>query len=144
MRRRLGLISSFAALILVLAVPGTALGATYTYTIQKNTCTTSGGASGHGQINYQVKLTEYGWSSANKFTFTAKGQHRNVGSSRWRTEWNFGTFTYRFNNDGGNTWYSRWYKFNPGDYQWHRIKVVLKVWRGSRLLAKKTVYSRSC
>jgi hypothetical protein len=143
MRRRLTLLSSLVALMLVLALPGTTLAASYTYTIQQNTCTASGGKFGYGQVNFTVKMTEYS-KSANKFTFTGKGQHRNIGSSRWTNEYNFGTFTYRFEDNAISHWYSRYFRYSPADGAWHRIKVVLKVWHGGVLLAYKTVYSRSC
>lgn len=144
MRRRLAFASTLIALVLVFAVPGTTLGATFTYTIQSNTCSASGGDWGYGHLYFRVQLKEYGWSGANKFTFTAKAQHRALGSTRWRVDHNYGTHTYRFTNNGNNTSYARWYSFDPGDYAWHRIKVVLKVWHGTRLLAKKTVYGKRC
>lgn len=143
MRRRLTFLSSFIALLLVMALPGSTLAASYTYTVQEDTCTASGGDYGYGHLHFQVKMTEYS-KLANKFTFTGKAQHRNVGFSRWYTDWNFGTFTYWFNANNSNTWYSRWFNYHPDDFAWHRIKVVLKVWRNGLLLAKKTLYGEYC
>jgi hypothetical protein len=144
MRRRLAFVSTLIALVLVLALPGTTLGATFTYSIQSNTCSASGGKYGYGHLYFKVQLKEYGWSGANKFTFNAKVQHRSLGSSRWVVDANDGTRTYRFTNNGANTTYARWYSYDPHDNGWHRFKVVLKVWKGTRLLAKKTVYGKTC
>lgn len=143
MRRRLTLFSSLVALMLVLALPGTTLASSYTYAIQDNTCTASGGDYGYGHLHFSVKMTEYS-NSANKFTFTGKVQHRNLGSSRWTTDWSFGTYTYRFLAGRSNTWYTRWFDYSPGDFAWHRIKVQLKVWHNGVPLAYKTVYGDDC
>ncbi len=144
MRRRLAFLSTLAALVLVLALPGTTLGATFTYTVQQNICRSSGGNHGYGHLYYQVKLTEYGNSGANKFTFNAKVQHKNLGATRWVTEWNFGTFTRTFRSNSNTNWYSRWWSYDPNDVNWHRFKVTLKVWHSSVLLASRTLYGKTC
>ena len=132
--------------MLALALPGTTLagGSDFTYNVQKNTCTTSGGDYGYGWQYFKVKLTEWGNSGANKFTFTGKAQHKSLGSSRWYTDWNYGTFTWWFNDDGSNNWYERWYTFDPNDFAWHRVKVTLKVWHNNILLAKRTLLGKTC
>lgn len=144
MRRRLAFLSTLAALVLVLALPATTLAATFTYTIQKNTCATSGGDHGYGHIYYQVKLTEYGNSGANKFTISGKLQHKKLGSSKWVTEWNPGTFTKTFKSNSKTNWYIRWWSYDPNDNNWHRFKVTLKVWHSGTLLAMKTLYGKTC
>ncbi len=144
MRRRLAFASTLVALLLVFALPATTLGATYTYQVKKNVCTVSGGSHGFGHLYFKVKLTEWGNSGANKFTFTAKAQHRNLGGSRWKTAYKFGTFTYNFLSNGSSYNYVRWYTYDPADFAWHRIKVVLKVWHNGSLLAKRTLYGKDC
>lgn len=143
MRRRLTFLSSFIALLLVMALPGTTLGASYTYSVKEDTCTTSGGNHGYGHLHFSVKMTEYS-KTANKFTFTGKAQHRNLGSSRWTTDWNAGTFTWTFRANSANNSYTRWWTYDPDDFAWHRFKVQLKVWRSGLLLAKKTLYGDYC
>ncbi len=143
MHRRLTLFSSVVALGLVLALPGVTLGSSYTYSIQENTCTTSGGDYGYGHVHFSVKMTEYS-QMANKFTFSAKLQHKEVGGSRWYTDWSAGTFTWLFNANSVNNYYTRWWTYDPGDFAWHRFKVQLKVWRGGILLAGKTLYGKTC
>ena len=143
MRRRLSLLSSLVALVLVLALPGATLGASYTYSIQEDTCNASGGDHGYGHLYFEVKMTEYS-KSANKFTFTGKAQHREIGGSRWYTDWNYGTYTRYFASNSSNNWYTRWFDYDPDDYGWHRIRVVLKVWHDGLLLASKTVQGEYC
>ena len=144
MRRRLTLFSSVLAIMLVMILPATTLAANYTYNVKKNTCTASGGDYGYGHFYFKVRLTEWGNSGANKFTFTGKAQHKNLGSSRWYTDWNYGTFTWWFNDDGSNNWYERWYSFDPNDFAWHRVKVTLKVWHNNTLLAKRSLLGKTC
>ena len=143
MRRRLTFLSALVAWVLVLVLPGTALGATYTYVVTEDTCNASGGDYGYGELHFSVKLTEYS-RVANKFTFAGNAQHREIGSTRWRNDWNFGTFSYWFASNGTNNNYTRWFKYHPGDFAWHRMKVVLKVWHNGTLLARKTVYGDYC
>jgi hypothetical protein len=143
MRRRLGFLSTLAALVLVLALPGATLAASYTYTVTKNTCTASGGTYGYGVVHFTVKLTEYS-NSANKFTFAGKGQRRSLGGSHWTTDYNFGTFTWHFNANSINNSYTRYFDFWPGDFAWHRIQVTLKVWHNGTLLAQKTIHGKEC
>jgi hypothetical protein len=144
MRRRLTLASTTLAILLALLLPATVAAASYTYTVQKNTCTVSGGDNGYGHFYFKVKLQENGWSDANKFTFAAKAQHKELGGGRWYTSYNWGTFTWTFPDNGDNYWYSRWYTYDPPDFAWHRIKVVLKVWHNGTLLASRTLYSKTC
>jgi hypothetical protein len=144
MRRRLGLLSSLIALGLILALPATTLGATYTYSIQHNTCRTSGGDHGFGHLYFEVKMTEWGNTAANKFTFSAKAQHKAIGGSRWYTDWNAGTYTRYFRANSATNWYTRWWSYHPNDFAWHRFKVVLKVWHSGILLASKTLYGKTC
>jgi hypothetical protein len=144
MRRRLAFGSSILAIVLVLVLPATTLAATFTYIVQEDTCSASGGDYGYGHLYFKVKLTETGNSHANKFTFTAKAQHKNLGGTRWYTDMNFGKFTYNFPSNGATNWYSRWYSYDPGDFAWHRITVTLKVWHNSTLLAKRTVHGSRC
>ena len=144
MRRRLTFFSSTIAILLVMALPATTLAADYTYKVKSNTCNASGGDNGYGHLYFKVRLTEYGNSGANKFTFSGKAQHKDLGSSRWQTGWNYGTFTWWFNDNGSNNWYDRWYSYDPPDFAWHRIKVTLKVWHNGILLAKKTLYGETC
>jgi hypothetical protein len=143
MHRRLTLFSSLVALALVLVLPGVTLGATYTYSIQENTCTASGGDNGYGHVHFSVKMTEYS-TVANKFTFNAKLQHREVGSTRWYTDWNAGTFSWTFKANSVNNNYTRWWTYDPDDFAWHRFKVQLKVWRSGILLASKTLLGEYC
>jgi hypothetical protein len=143
MRRRTTLLSSLVALVIVLSLPGTTLGASYTYTIKDDTCSASGGDFGYGHLRFEVKLTEYS-KTANKFTFNAKAQRRNLGSTRWTTDWNAGTFTWTFAANSTNNWYTRWWTYDPDDFAWHRFKVQLKVWRGGFVLAQKTLYGETC
>ena len=145
MRRRLAFLSTVIALALVLVLPASALAANpFKYQILSDQCTSSAGNHGYGRLHLEVKQIEYGNSGANKMTFTASVQHRNLGSSRWRTEARFGTFTHRFANTRANNWYTRWYSWHPSDGNWHRIKVVLKVWHNGFLLAHKTVLGHYC
>ncbi len=145
MRRRIGFLSTFVALLLIFALPAaTVSAATFTYRVQKNTCSTSGGAHGYGKVYFKVKLTEYGNSGANKFTFSAAAQQRNLGSSRWYTVSKYGAFKYTFPSNRNSYYYIRWYSYHPGNVNWHRIKVTMKVWHSGRLLAKRTIYSKSC
>ena len=144
MRRRLTLLSSLVALVLVLTLPGTTLAASYTYAVQENTCNSSGGDNGYGHLHYAVKMTERGNTAANKFTFSAKVQHRALGSSHWYTDWNAGTFTWTFKANSTTHYYTRWWSYDPNDYAWHRFKVVLKVWHSGILLASKTLYGKTC
>ena len=144
MRRRLTLLSSMIALLLIFVLPAsTVTAATYTYRVKSNQCSATGGNHGYGHLYFKVRLQEYS-QVANKFTMAAKVQHRNLGSSRWRTDWNFGTFTYRFPANSANYWYARWWSYDPGDFAFHRMQVVLKVWRGSTLLASRTIYGKTC
>ena len=144
MRRRLAFLSTLIALALVLVLPATTMAASYTYQVKNNTCTASGGDYGWGHLYFKVKLTEWGNTGANKFTFTAKAQHKNLGGNRWYTDWNYGTDTYTFPNNGATYYYVKWYSYDPGDLAWHRIKVTMKVWHNGTLLAKKTIYGKTC
>lgn len=144
MRRRLTLLSSLVALVLVLALPGTTLAASYTYAVQANTCKSSGGDHGYGRLHFSVKMTEWGNTAANKFTFSAKLQHKELGESRWYTTWNAGTFTWTFGANSATNYYTRWWTYDPDDFAWHRFKVQLKVWHSGMLLASKTLYGKTC
>lgn len=144
MRRRLTFVSSAVALLLVFVLPAaTVSAATYTYQVKANQCSASGGDYGYGELYFKVRLQE--WSQvANKFTFAAKIQHKNLGGSRWYTDWNYGTFVYTFPANGSDYWYTRWWDYDPDDLAWHRIRVVLKVWRGGTLLASKVLVGKTC
>lgn len=144
MRRRLAFFSTLIALLLVLALPATTLGASYTYQVQKNTCSASGGTFGYGHMVFKVKLTEWGNTPANKFTYAAKVQHRNIGSRRWTTESTWTTFAYRFPQSSSSYWYTRWWDYDPHHFAWHRIVVQMKVWHNNSLLATRTIKGRYC
>lgn len=144
MRRRLAFLSTLIALGLVMLLPATTFAASYTYDVKSNTCTASGGNNGYGHLYFKVRMTEWGNTSANKFTFSAKAQHKDLGSSRWYTGSNFGTFTWTFPDNSSTNWYQRWWSYDPPDFAWHRFKVVLKVWHGGFLLASKTLYGKTC
>lgn len=144
MRRRLAFLSTLVALVVVLLLPATTMASSFTFDVQNNTCSVSGGDHGYGNLYFRVKLTEYGNSGANKFTFSAKAQHRNLGSSRWYTDWNAGTFVRTFTDNGATNWYTRWWSYDPNDFAFHRFKVTLKVWHGGTLLAMRTLLGADC
>ena len=142
--RRLSLASTMLALLLLVILPGTTAAASYTYTIKSNTCSASGGQYGYGHLYFKVRISEYGNSGANRFSYSAKVQDRALGSYRWHTDWNAGTYNYYFSDDSGSYWYQYWWSYDPGNFAFHRFKVVLKVYSGSFLLASKTLYGKTC
>jgi aspartate/tyrosine/aromatic aminotransferase len=146
MRRRFALLWTMVVLGAALALPATTAAGSgdFSYTIKSNTCSSSGGQHGYGHIYFKVKLQEMGHSGANKFTFDAKVQHRNLGSSHWSTEWTWSRFTYTFADNGNSTWYTRWYSYDPDEYAWHRIVMTLKVWDGGYLLASRKLNGKYC
>ena len=145
MRRRFALLWTMVVLGAALALPATTVaGSDFVYTTQKNTCSSSGGNWGYGHIKLQLKLQEYGYSGANKFTFDAKVQHRDLGSSHWYTEDSWARFTYTFPDNGSNYWYQRWYTYDPSEYAWHRIVMTLKVWHNGTLLASRKINGKYC
>jgi hypothetical protein len=144
MRRRFTLFWTLLIIALALSLPAATMAASFTYTVKKNTCTASGGYYGYGQLYFKVRMDEYGRSGANKFTMDAKLQHRNVGGSRWRTEYKWTRDTYTFPNNSASYSYVSWYSYQPNDFAWHRIVVTLKVWNGGTLLAKQVLRGKSC
>jgi hypothetical protein len=145
MRRRLSLLSFLTALLLIFVLPAaTVSAATFTYEVRRNVCQSTGGDYGYGHLYFKVRLNEFGNSGANKFTFAAKAQHKNLGGSRWVTEYNYGTDTYTFPSNNQSYWYTMWYSYDPDDFAWHRIRVALKVWHGSTLLASRVVIVKYC
>jgi hypothetical protein len=143
-RKRSALLWTLAVLLLALSLPATTIAATFTYTVKANVCKPSGGDFGYGRLYFEVRLDEYGKSGANKFTFDAKVQHRNIGSRTWRTEFKWNRFAYSFPNNKASYHYTRWFSYHPADYAWHRIVVNLKVWNGGLLLAKRKLIGKSC
>jgi hypothetical protein len=145
MRRRLTLASTFVAILLIFVLPvSTVSAATYTYNVKSNQCSPVGGGSGYGHMYFKVRLQEYGWSGANKFTFAGKVQHKNLGGHTWRTDWNAGTFTYYFADNDDSNWYTRWWSYDPNDLAWHRFVITLKVWHNGSPLASRTLYGKVC
>lgn len=145
MRRRLTFASTLIALLLMFVLPAsTVTAADFTYTVKSNTCSATGGDYGYGHLYFKVKLKEWGNTGANKFTFAGKAQHKNLGGGSWVTEYNYGTFVYTFPDNSDSWYYTRWWSYDPADGNWHRLKVVLKVWHNSTLLASRTLYGKTC
>ena len=83
MRRRLTFVSTLIALLMIFVLPAsTVSAATFEYNVRKNTCTASGGDNGYGHLFFKVKLYEWGNTGANKFTFAAKAQHKELGQQQ--------------------------------------------------------------
>ena len=144
MRRRLALSSSILAILLVLVLPATTFASSFTYTVQTNQCDASGGNNGYGFIKLEVQLKESGWSGANAFSWDAKFQHREVGSTRWYNADSWSRDWYTFPNDGRSFSYSFWYSYHPDDFAWHRIVIKLRVWHNNSVLASRTIKGDYC
>ena len=142
--RRLGFASTVMALLLLVILPGTTAAASYNYQVKSNTCKATGGYYGYGHLFFKVQINEYGNSGANRFAFAAKVMDKDIYSSRWHTDWNAGTYNYYFPDSSSSYWYVYWWSYDPGNFAFHRFKVVLKVYDGSFLLASKTLYGKTC
>jgi hypothetical protein len=138
MRKRLMLFATLVLTIVALALPSTAAAASpYTYVVLENSC------SGD-EPEITVKMIKPAGYHPDKFTIDARGQHRNIGATRW---WNESARTHF------QVWvpnqYAKWswkksLSWNPPDSQWHRIKVTMRVWRNGSIIAYKTINSVAC
>jgi hypothetical protein len=142
--RHTGLLT-LALLALAVVAPGpTSAAGEFVFEIRSNSCTSTGGDFGHGEVLLKVRVTENGLSGANKFTLAAVAQHYTARTDTWQTELTFDFVKVVFLNDANSYRHTRWYAYDPKDKHKHRVVVVIKVWHNKTVLAKKTITSKAC
>jgi hypothetical protein len=143
MRKRFGLLWALVVLGAALALPATtaAGGGGYTYTVLQNYCY---GPYNSSSVYFKVKNQAAGWTDANKLTIEAWAQEKN---GSWYNIYHWAKAIYSYYRDGSKHWLTRWYSWEPNSsasVYWHRIKLRLRAWDGSYLLASKVLYSKQC
>lgn len=135
---------AFAALAFVVPGPAQAAPADFQFEVLRNKCKTTGGDFNHGEVLLKVRVTEIGASGANKFTLAAVAQHHKHSNNTWQQEYTWDTFKVTFPDDANSYHHTRWFAYDPKDKSEHRIVLVMKVLHNKRVLASKTVTSKSC
>lgn len=143
--RRAGLLA-LTLLVLAAMAPGPASAAPsdFEFNVLRNRCTTSGGDFGRGEVLLKVRVTEIGLSGANKFTLSAVAQHYKARTDTWVNEYSWNTFKVTFPNDANSYHHTRWFAYDPKDRRKHQIVLVVKVWHNRKVLASRTITSKSC
>ena len=139
--RRIALLCTFAIAATGMALPSSAAAATnvapssgYTYRIIYNYCSA-------GAAYMKVKETAAGYTAANRLTIKIKAQEKRGGV--WRTVHKFPLQSYRFRANGTAHWLKAWANWYNSHY-YVRLVFKLKVFKGTRLLAYKTLRSVRC
>ena len=144
-RTRRGWLLALALVAATLVAPApTRAAGEFEFKILRNSCTTSGADFGHGEVLLKVRVTENGLSGANKFTLAAVAQHYQSSTDTWRDEYNWDAFKVKFPDDANSYYHTRWFAYDPNDNKEHQIVVTIRVWHNKRVLASKTITSRSC
>jgi hypothetical protein len=137
-RRRLALPGLMVALLILLALPATAsAGSAYSYRVIENYCD-------GGEPNIRVRMIKPAGYYPNKFTIDATGQHSNSGNGNWSKESSTSHFSKTVPNQYARFTWTKGIYWDPPDNQWHRIKVIMKVWDDGHVVAQRTIYSVKC
>lgn len=141
--RRAGLL---CLVLIALAAPSPAQAAPtdFTFEVLRNRCTDTAKDFGYGEVLLKVKVTEHGASGANKFTLKAVAQHYKAARKTWVAEYAFDKVKVKFPDDQNSYYHVRWFAYDPKEGKEHRIVLKMKVLHNRKVLASKTVISKSC
>lgn len=145
MRKRFSLLL-LVALLGVLVLPGQAIAAPFTVTIERDTCVAGAGKYGFGQHVLRVRIIEYGKSGANKFTFTGQVWHLPLRgkNKKWTKEYQWPTYETTFPNNNESYYVSRQFAYAPNHNAYHAIVVRVSAWNGSTRLYTKLIEGKTC
>jgi len=142
---------SFAAsitMLLLLGLPGSTLAnSPWGYTILKNTCTASGGASGYGKNVLSIEMYENGTSGVGQLT--ARAVEQEYSSGAWHAIRDYGWSGTKFFEDNAksHTWtYGKRYDVGAaGAGLKHRMVIKMTFGNGTAYpVANKKVIGQAC
>ena len=154
--KSVGLVWVLVVSALALMLPATAAAAyPYTYVLERDVGTRSGGYNGHGVVRLQVRMQEWGASGTEKFKAYVRLQRSTPGSRTWSTIKSWYNSSQVFNDDRtSHEWtVGRRHDFtatqSSGSY-YHRLVMRMEWWEdnggvaGEETLFEKTIYGKVC
>jgi hypothetical protein len=145
MRKRLAAQVLPCALLALLLLPATASAApSFGTTVPTNTCVAGAGKYGFGLGVLRVRVTEYGRSGANRFTFRGQVWHLPIHGTKWTKEYEWPIFEETFPNDSASYWALRKFAYAPNHNAYHKIVVRVSAWHNAKLLYSKKVMGATC
>jgi hypothetical protein len=146
--RRLSLSSFMALAVALVLATGVAAGSTSTATIS-NSCTTSGGAHGYGQVELKVRATEMGKSGVTHIRFVAWLEHQSrADGGAWMRHLKQARTTNSWENtraDHSRTFFVLWDIGGDAAVYMHRINLTVRFLNGSgNAVATHHVISAAC
>jgi hypothetical protein len=130
--------------LLAAAVPAPAQAASFTVTVERDTCVAGAGKYHLGQGVLRVRIIEYGKSGATKFTWVAQVWHLPIRGTQWSREHQWTTYETTFKNDKASHYESRQYAYAPNHNAYHKIVLRVSAWNGATRLYSKLVQGKTC
>jgi hypothetical protein len=130
--------------LFALVVPGTAQAASFTVTVERDTCVAGAGKYHLGQGVLRVRIIEYGKSGANRFTWVGQVWHLPIRGTKWTKEHQWPTYETTFKNDTSSHYESRQYAYAPNHNAYHKIVLRVSAWNGATLLYTKLIQGKTC
>jgi hypothetical protein len=132
-----------ALALFAVVVPNTAQAASFTVTVERDTCVSGAGKYHLGQGVLRLRIIEYGKSGANKFTWVAQVWHLPIKGGKWSKEHEW-QYTTPFPNDKASHYESRQFAYAPNHNAYHKIVVRVSAWRGTTRLYSKYFEGKTC
>lgn len=131
--------------LLAVAVPTpTHAAGSFSTTVERNTCVAGAGKYGFGQGVLRVRVTEFGKSGANRFTFLGQVWHRRLRGTEWKLEYQWRQYQTTFPDDGNSYWNSRQFAYAPDHNAYHKLAVRVQAWHDNTLLYTKRIVGAMC
>jgi hypothetical protein len=145
MRKRLATLLIPCALLCLMLLPGqVAAAASFTTTVERDTCVAGAGKYGFGQGVLRVRVIEYNKSGANKFTFTAQVWHLPLHGSKWTKEYDWPVYSTTFPDNNASYYNSRQFAYAPDHNAYHKIVVRVRALHDSTVLYSKLIQGKKC
>jgi hypothetical protein len=129
--------------LFALVVPGTAQAASFTVTVERDTCVSGAGKYHLGQGVLTVRIIEYDKSGANKFTWVAQVWHLPIKGTKWTKEHEW-QYTTTFPNDKASHYESRKFAYAPNHNAYHKIVLRVSAWQGTTRLYTRYLEGKTC
>jgi hypothetical protein len=133
-----------AAALFAVAAPVPAQAASFTVTVERDTCVAGAGKYGFGQGVLRVRIIEYGKSGANRFTFRAQVWHLPLHGTKWTKEYEWPLYEATFPNNKESYYSSRQYAYAPNHNAYHKIVVRVRALNGDTVLYSKLIQGKTC
>ena len=144
MRKRFSVLLLPVALLCVMLMPGQVLAASFSTTIERDTCVAGAGKYGFGQHVLRVRVIEYGKSGANRFTFTAQVWHLPLHGTTWTKEYQWQVYETTFPNNNQSYYNSRQFAYAPNHNAYHKVVVRVRALSGDTVLYSKLIHGKTC